>query len=510
MICFSGSRFPRLKDGAAWQDIYATGVFALFCFSLLALLVPQRSADLFEVYGRFLLAGLFGAFLFRAGMPRDLVVRLHLFYLPWLLLTRWLNGDFYLFIDGELVRNEVLSFLMLTAGVVLLPEGRRRLLNFLSFVYAGFFVFFSLLGLFVAVTNTYIHIPPENVWITIRSAGNPYPLLNLLSSFRLTAASCLYLSWGLLGFQVLRTRKIGLRILLLAGMLILHLALALCFSHTMWIALSLSCGMFVLLLGYRRLRMRSAVLRTLVLAVCFIAVIPAVYKSFELSMRLRDTLRSELAPRFERRYDTWEHKPDPEYFGIAAPEQPLSAGSPLHGSEEENAAYGDIFLDPPRPRNQVFTLSWRTLIWESALYCVRKDPSLLLRGHLSKGLMDTSNRYLYGVYRIPNEPNMHNYLFQAILQTGLPGFLLILAWTLLIAARMVRVFFSREDAVPLPIAFLTIPMTGMFIHGMMENVLFPAWDSGTRAFLLLAGIFLGLYREYYPDKSLPAAGAEKG
>ena len=52
-------------------------------------------------------------------------------------------------------------------------------------------------------------------------------------------------------------------------------------------------------------------------------------------------------------------------------------------------------------------------------------------------------------------------------------------------------------------------MTGMFIHGMMENVLFPAWESSTRAFLLLAGIFLGLYREYYPGKSLPAAGAEK-
>ncbi len=94
---------------------------------------------------------------------------------------------------------------------------------------------------------------------------------------------------------------------------------------------------------------------------------------------------------------------------------------------------------------------------------------------------------------------MHNFLFQTILQTGLPGFLLVLAWTLLIVVRMIRVFFSRGESVPLSVAFLTIPMTGMFLFCSMEYELFPAWDTSTQAFLLLTGVFLGMYREYFPN-----------
>lgn len=505
---FSGSLTRRLKDRVSWQGLYAAGVFALLCFSLLDLLVPQRSADLFEPYGRFLLAALFGVFLFRAGLPREWVLRLHLGYLLWLLLTRWLNGDVYLFIDWKIVRCEVISFLMLSVGILLSPDGRRRLLNILSLVYAGFFVFFSLLGLFVSVTNTYIHIPPENVWITTLSTINPIPLLNLLSSFRLTTAGRLYISWGLLGYQAVRTQRKGLRVLLLLGMLVLYFAIALCYSHTIWITTSLSCAMFLLLLGYRRLRMRSTALRVLILAVGFIAVFSVVYKGFELSLRLRDVLRPQLAARFEQRYEAWEHKPDPEFFGIALPEEPeeseVTSNTFQRNTAEQNAETGDIYLDPPRSFKTAYTLSWRTLIWESVPYCIRKNPAILLRGQLTKGIMARTNAYLAGVYRIHAQPSMHNYLFQSILLTGLPGFLMVLFWTLLIVVRMIRMFFSREETVPLSIAFLTIPMTGMFLFNMMEYELFPAWDSSSQAFLLLAGVFLGLYREYVPDKKATA------
>ena len=508
---FSGSLSRRLRDSVSWRGIYAAGVFVLLCFALLDLLVPQRSADLFEPYGRFLLGALFGVFLFKAGLPREWVLRLHFGYLLWLLITRWLNGDVYLFIDWKIVRCEAISFLMLSVGVLLSPEGRRRLLNILSLVYAGFFVFFSLLGLFVSVTNTYIHVPPENVWITIVSVINPRPLLNLLSSFRLTTAGRLYVAWGLLGYQAVRVQKKGLRVLLLLGMLVLHLTIALCYSHTIWITTSLSCAMFVLLLGHRRLRMLRPTIRVLALAAGFVVVFPVVYRSFPLSLQLRDTLYSQFAPRFEQRYEGWEHKPDPELFGIAAPEQPIDpdilSAAYHRNTAEQNAESDDIYFDPPRSFKLEYTLSWRTLIWESVPYCIRKNPAILLRGQLTKGLMDRTNAYLSGVYRILNQPSMHNYLFQSILLAGLPGFLMVLAWTLLLVVRMIRVFFSREETVPLSIAFLTIPMTGMLIFNMMEYELFPAWDSSSLAFLLLTGVFLGLYREYFPEKK-PPAGAE--
>ena len=503
-MTLSSAPLSRRLRAVSWQRLYAAGVFLLFCFALLRLLAPQRTDDLFETYGRFLLAALFGAFLCREGFPREWLLRLHLGYLAWLLLTRWLNGDFYLFVDRELVRTEVLSFVMLSVGFVLGGEGRRRFLNVLSLVYAGFFVLFSALGLFVAVTGTYIHLPPENVWITIRAVGNPVPLLNLLSSFRLTSAARLYLSWGLLGYQFFRARRLLPRLLLALCMLILHLAIALCYSHTIWITLALSLAMLAVLLGHRYLRLQNRALRIALLALCFVAVFLAGYKSFGLSLRLRDLLRAELAPRFEQAYTASSHPFNPEYFGIAGPDPELTVDPAPHTSMEDVLENGDVYLETPRSVNTALTLSWRTLIWESVFYRAGREPAFLLRGQLSKEMMEPTNRYLEGVYRIPRQPNMHNCLFQVVLLTGLPGLLLVLGWFLLSIRRMLSVFFSGAEQVPLPIAFLTIPLTGMFLFSLMEYELFPAWDSSTRAFLLLLGIFTGLYHEYFPKQKAPA------
>lgn len=505
----SGALPQRLRASVTWQGMYAAGVFALLCFALLDLLVPLRSADLFEVYGRFLLAALFGVFLFKAGFPREWAVRLYLAYLLWLLLTRWLNRDVYLFADRELVRTELISFLMFSVGAVLSPEGRRRLLNVLSLVYAGFFVFFALPGLFVAVTNTYIHIPPENVWITMRSEGNSFSLLNLLSSFRLVTAARLYLSWALLLYQLLRTRKTGFRILLLFGMLVLHLAISLCFSRTIRICFSLSCSMLALLLGLRYLRLRSAALRALLLAAGFVLVLPLAYKSFDLCTRTLSAMLVELAPRFERRFEALETKPDMDLFGIMGSPEILAEMDEDNAEDQkdsrEKAHYAEAasvsgakFTDN---RALNFSFSERTYIWESAFYVLRTRPVILLRGQTNKTLMDLPHVFMEQVYNIKrSEPHMHNYFFQTLLLTGLPGFLLVLAWTVLIVVRMIRVFFSRAASVPLHIAFLTIPMTGMFIYNQLEYELFPAWDSSTKAFLLIAGVFLGLYREYFGQR----------
>ena len=54
------------------------------------------------------------------------------------------------------------------------------------------------------------------------------------------------------------------------------------------------------------------------------------------------------------------------------------------------------------------------------------------------------------------------------------------------------------------VLILTVPLTGMFVFNMMEYELFPAWDSSTRAFLLLLGIFTGIYHEYFPAQKAPA------
>ncbi|MCR5576652.1 MAG: hypothetical protein K6F56_06550 [Oscillospiraceae bacterium] len=511
----SGTLPQRLRSSVSWRGLYAAGAFLLLCFALLGLIAPQRSADLFEVYGRFLLAALFGVFLFKMGLTREWAIRFYLAYLVWLLLTRWLQRDFYLFVDRELVRAEILSFVLFSAGAVLSPDGRRRLLGALSLVYGGFFVFFSLLGVFVALTNTYIHVPPENVWITMRSEGHSFSLLNLLSSFRLVTAARLYLAFMLLLYQFLSTRKKVFRVLLVLGMLILYAASALCFSRTIRVCFSISFSMLAMLLLWRYLRLRGPALRILAMTLAFVVVLPLTYKSFEYCLLSFNSLLVELAPRFEQRYEASAHKLDPDYFGVVS--QPVFENEDGQALTNEQAAavaaasvYDEKFSDT-RDALLTSTFSNRTLIWKSAFVVAFHNPRILLSGQLSKTVTQLPTVYLKQTYNASVGPNMHNCFCQALLLTGLPGFLLALAWALSLVTRMIRMFFSRAEAVPLHLAFLSIPLTGMLLYTQMEYELFPAWDSCTKAFLLLAGVFLGLYREYYPAKAkapAPAAEAE--
>lgn len=473
--------------------LYAAGVFALFCFSLLELIAPLRAADLFEVYGRFLLAALFGAFLLRAAPTKEWAVRVYLAYLLWLLLTRWLNGDFYLFIDRELMRTEVLSFVLFSLGVLLSSLGRRRFLTALAIFYGGFFALFSLLGLFVAVTNTYIHVPPENVWITLRTDGNAFNLLNLLSSFRLVTAARLYISWMLLLWLLLKTKRKLLWVPLLIGMLALHGAIALCFSRTIRISFGLTCAMLAMLLCWRYLPVKKLALRILALAAAFALAFPLGYKSFDVSALALGTAQASLTPRFAAYYESLEHKPDPDYFGIAAQQEIDPERVTVTGSAEGADGFSDA-----RTVGHDFTLGFRTRIWESAVVTAFQNPRILFCGQSSKTLTKLADAYMKRVYNWTTGPNMHNYLFQVLQLAGLPGFLLVLAWSLLLIVKMVRAFFSPRGKLPFSTVFLTIPLTGMFVFCSMEYELFPAWDSSTRVFLLLLGLFLGLYREAYP------------
>ena len=91
--------FPALaRPRPHWSRLFAAGLLFLLFLELLRLLLPLRVDDLFSVYGYFVIAFLFGIYFCNCGFSGPATIRLFLAYLIWLLLTRWLCGDFYLFI----------------------------------------------------------------------------------------------------------------------------------------------------------------------------------------------------------------------------------------------------------------------------------------------------------------------------------------------------------------------------------------------------------------------------
>ncbi len=102
---------------------------------------------------------------------------------------------------------------------------------------------------------------------------------------------------------------------------------------------------------------------------------------------------------------------------------------------------------------------------------------------------------------------MHNYLLQVLMLTGLIGFLLVLAFSVLLVVRMLCLFFTQNPAATTAIKSLTLPVSGILVYGMLETVIFTA-SADDRAltdfrelfFFLLAGVVLAYSYELAPMK----------
>lgn len=499
----SGPSLTAPRRGDRWQTVFAVLIFLEFSSLLLALLIPQRAADLHSAYGQLLIAALAGALFAHAGLPRQRELRVYLAFLLWLLISRWLNRDFYLFLDRPLLLDNLLAFLLLASCLQLDKVRRQRLLLAVTIVYAGFFVLFSAIGLFIALTGTYLHIPPENVWITLLPSnflGIKTRVINLLSTHRLTMASFLYLAWSLLVYQMLRLRKKGWLLPLALGLLILHLTLTLCYSRTVQICFSLSCAMLALLFLYRR-KMRG-VKRVLVLVLIPLLCLPVVYKSFDVFGNLLGVLRAEIAPRFEESY-RGRSPLDPNLFGLetaqgeaSAQEEPAAEAVPAPEAvtsafktaaslaSSGDSTQQDIFQEHRTLSGNV-TLTGRTAIWRSAILSVRAKPSILFYGQPEKQIMPLANQFIHSDHKT----HMHNSLVQCFMLTGLPGLLLAAAWYVLLLIKLIRTFFSGSDT-PFATAFLTIPLSGIMLYSMLETIMFSSVGLAGFTFFLIAGFFL--------------------
>ena len=76
-----------LRRSFSWQTVFAALVLFEFSTLLVALLIPQRAADLHAAYGQLLIAALAGFYFAAAGLPRKAELRIFLLWLisvpPW-------------------------------------------------------------------------------------------------------------------------------------------------------------------------------------------------------------------------------------------------------------------------------------------------------------------------------------------------------------------------------------------------------------------------------------------
>ena len=78
---------------------------------------------------------------------------------------------------------------------------------------------------------------------------------------------------------------------------------------------------------------------------------------------------------------------------------------------------------------------------------------------------------------------------------------------MLMVIKMIRLFFSQHPEATMDVKILTLPLSGIFIYGMLEIILFTAsaddralTDFRELCFFLVAGIFLAYYYQIFPAR----------
>ena len=161
------------------------------------------------------------------------------------------------------------------------------------------------------------------------------------------------------------------------------------------------------------------------------------------------------------------------------------------GSSEEKtetaAADEDSFEDNRNIGKELRTLNNRMYLYKAVIVSFREEPLRMLIG--SGDAEDMLYYANYVVQTSQHYEHMHNFLLQVLMMTGIPGFLLVLAFCVLLVIRMVRLFFS--DANGKAEKTLVIPAAGLLIHFMLETGLFTSVDVRGLFFFLMAGFIFG-------------------
>ncbi len=452
---------------------------AILLFYMLCPVAPLRWNDLYMSYGKTIIIAMAAIYFFKNRLKGGIEVRLVILYTLWLFITRLLNTDLYLQNELELVISRILCCVILPVGILLERSEREKLLDFMIAIAGAFYFVTALLGLYACIFGVYFYIPPENTVFGIDSTYmfNAYTYIVAWGSNRTIAAVWFYFGWCMMAYEFFHCKNKLWRIPICVAWFVFHLTLAFCFCRSLMLAVCGNVVMLIIMLGMHYMKTKKNSTRIAAIALLCVISLPVCYKSFEVLRNAGAAVYNVIDPDVERIADEF-----------------------MAESFVEDTQDGQNFEDKRDLKQSISNVSQRGEIYASVIPTFRDEPLRLLIGKYSSKLMDVPNMYQSYPYY-----HMHNFLLQTLMLTGIIGFMLALAFTVIMVIKMLRLFFSTHPDASLAVKSLTLPLAGIFVYGMFEIILFTA-SADERAltdfrelfFFLLAGIFLGYYYEIFP------------
>ena len=478
---------PSWKKWCTWQTLMAAFVVCemlAFCARHYGAFYLDR---LWPQTGQPLTVGFAAIVLSRADVRKRPGMRWMIAYFLWylavLIINRW-------FLAYEFAGFRLVLYRLLFVTLVCYPLGwelaaRRRAARAVFCTLTGALAVMSAIGLFCVVFQTR--------WYTPLRHGAVGLLMEEFTGLRLY----LFAHPNIAGAALMMTMLLCVYLWLTAARraakvwhglcFALHfLALALTVSRTSMIAASAGLALLPFLWVYGRLRASRPLLSWVAGIGCAALAVAICYGSL--------TLVVWGAGRVVQIPDA------PADVGISAEASveasvEASAEIPVEASADARESPVDL-LSQREQLGITSLLSGRTVIWDAALRTVAAYPTLLLKGATLERLMLTV-RSQAPAPGIESFVHLHSSYLTVLIGMGLPGFLLLAGFLVLLARRSLRLMLCTDAG--LGERFLPAVLLGSVIVAMAEPFYFTGQYFMDRLFFLAAGFVMAeAYRKNAP------------
>lgn len=444
-----------------WRMLTLLMVFSMFVYLLLYQFAPNYFGRLFNLVYKLLPLVALPCFLLMRGLKDGAEIRLMFVFCLLASLLRFIDGSY----REEAILIIVLGLWMclpcLAAASLADSKLRYRLLDAVSIVVTTAYTLIGLPCIYTGITGNTIYHPLTGVSMCELIGGRLY-----LFYINCNSVSGWYFMMLLLLFYLFfRSKKLWQRLLLALEMLICYTCLALTYGRGGMLAFAVGMGMLAAALGLKHLPLKKHWHRLCAVLLLVCAVSPLAYKSFQLGTGAISAVSNSIYAQHQQ--ESPEEKSEPAAQSNAEMLNSRGMGS-----------------------------SGRTTLWIASLECVLEEPIRLLTGRSMP--MEETNAYIKEHYpqetaRYGNRPNHHNTYLELFQMFGLPGFLLMMAFFVLLTVKMIRLYFAPEAEIYLKVIIMML--SGIMVYNLFESTLFCIYDMRTVVFCVLSGYVLAAERE---------------
>lgn len=405
----------------------------------------------------------------------------------WFIISRILNGDLFLAEDGMYVFNIAFSCLFFPVCMVVPEDKRKKVLDAFAAVATIYCLFGAILGIHTAITGKQI-VNPFTEWYFSRMDGR----LELFETNYNASGNWFFSGIFFLIYLFFRCKNPIGKVLAVLAALAEYTALALTANRSSMLGFAVSAALLAALPVIKYLKIKKTGYKVLALLLTMAVAVPAFYSGFAGVRYLAGSAAVNYAANHidteAGETEAEENAARPSYIIENLSEHVMLSAETEQTEENVEADSNDIYKD-----DRGFEDSGRLKIYKTAIMSLKDDPARILRGCMSSDIMSTVNPY----YEL-GFGHMHNSYLQTLHFAGLPGFLLAVAFTVLVFIHAVKLYFSESIKADMAIKSLVLFLPGMFIYNMLETSMFAFLDLRSTVLFLAAGAVVAYSYEICP------------